>query len=267
MDDPYEILQIPKNASIDDIKKAYRKLALKYHPDKTGSTSDEFIKINMAYQILINSPPETRGFHDLFMAILKKIIASLAAKHVTPEETTKVKDLVLKIDVTLEDLYKKTIKKIAVKVLRKNKYEIIHLYLSLLDYQESYVYKDMGDEIDDTRGNIIIKLNILDHELIRLDRYVCKYDLYLEKQISLYKFVYGFEDEVNLFGEIIHVVHKGIDNKLLPKNIVKVIKNKGLPNNENLQGDLYIYYELSLNADFKLLKMQNFIKEYFNEVD
>ena len=33
MTDPYEVLDVPKNASIQDIKKSYRKLAKKYHPD------------------------------------------------------------------------------------------------------------------------------------------------------------------------------------------------------------------------------------------
>ena len=39
--DPYQILKVEKNASESDIKRAYRKLALKYHPDKGGSKEDE----------------------------------------------------------------------------------------------------------------------------------------------------------------------------------------------------------------------------------
>ena len=33
-DDPYKVLGVKRDASADDIRKAYRKLALKYHPDK-----------------------------------------------------------------------------------------------------------------------------------------------------------------------------------------------------------------------------------------
>ena len=51
MKDYYKILGVSKNASQDDIKKAYRKLAHKYHPDKGGS-GDMFKEVSEAYQIL-----------------------------------------------------------------------------------------------------------------------------------------------------------------------------------------------------------------------
>jgi uncharacterized membrane protein YkvA (DUF1232 family) len=41
-DDPYTILNVPKGASAEEIKKAYRELANKYHPDKVVHLGDEF---------------------------------------------------------------------------------------------------------------------------------------------------------------------------------------------------------------------------------
>lgn len=56
MSDYYKILGVPKGASKDEIKKAYRKLAHKYHPDKNEDmgNADKFKEINEAYQILSN---------------------------------------------------------------------------------------------------------------------------------------------------------------------------------------------------------------------
>lgn len=51
MNNPYEILGVDKSASADDIKKAYRKLASKNHPDKGGDTA-RFQEIQSAYDIL-----------------------------------------------------------------------------------------------------------------------------------------------------------------------------------------------------------------------
>ena len=52
----YDILNIEPNTDIDSIKKAYRKLSLKYHPDKNNNSSDMFNKITTAYEFLINNP-------------------------------------------------------------------------------------------------------------------------------------------------------------------------------------------------------------------
>lgn len=48
----YDTLGVEKSATSDDIKKAFRKLALKFHPDKTGGDEKKFKEINEAYQIL-----------------------------------------------------------------------------------------------------------------------------------------------------------------------------------------------------------------------
>lgn len=52
MKDYYEILGVARNATQDDIKKAYRKLAHKYHPDKTKGDDKKFKELNEAYEIL-----------------------------------------------------------------------------------------------------------------------------------------------------------------------------------------------------------------------
>ncbi len=62
--DYYKILGVEKGASEVDIKKAYRKLAHKYHPDKTGGDEAKFKEINEAYGIL--SDKNKRAQYDRF---------------------------------------------------------------------------------------------------------------------------------------------------------------------------------------------------------
>ncbi|MCX6762002.1 MAG: molecular chaperone DnaJ [Candidatus Moranbacteria bacterium] len=62
--DYYNILGVSKGASDDEIKKAYRKLAHKHHPDKTGGDEAKFKEINEAYQVL--SDKSKRSQYDQY---------------------------------------------------------------------------------------------------------------------------------------------------------------------------------------------------------
>lgn len=62
--DYYQILGVSRNASQEEIKQAFRKLAHQYHPDKQGGDSEKFKEINEAYQILGNE--QKRKQYDQF---------------------------------------------------------------------------------------------------------------------------------------------------------------------------------------------------------
>lgn len=67
--DPYKALGVDKNVSEAEIKKAYRKLALKYHPDKGGNKEDEkkFKEVTEAYEIL--GDKQKRAQYDQFGSV------------------------------------------------------------------------------------------------------------------------------------------------------------------------------------------------------
>ena len=62
--DYYEILGVGKSASADEIKKAYRRLAVQYHPDKQGGSEEKFKEVNEAYEVLKDT--EKRKRYDQF---------------------------------------------------------------------------------------------------------------------------------------------------------------------------------------------------------
>jgi molecular chaperone DnaJ len=68
--DYYEILGVSRDASDEEIKKAYRRLAHKYHPDKGSGNEERFKEVNEAYQIL--SDREKRAQYDQFGSVFEQ---------------------------------------------------------------------------------------------------------------------------------------------------------------------------------------------------
>lgn len=84
---PYLLLEVPHAATIEDIKKAYRKMAKKWHPDKNGGSKDaeeKFKQINAAYECLID--PGKRAALDANRLDQEKAEAAKKAKAETDRQ-------------------------------------------------------------------------------------------------------------------------------------------------------------------------------------
>lgn len=123
----YDILGVEPSASESELKKAYRKLALKYHPDKNPNEGERFKLISQAYEVL--SDPKKRelydeggeealsgaggggGFHnpmDIFDMFFGGNFRSGGSKE------RRVHDMIHQLPVTLEQLYRGATKKLKV---------------------------------------------------------------------------------------------------------------------------------------------------------
>lgn len=123
MRDYYEVLGVSRDASQDEIKKAYRKLARKLHPDYAGADSEEaFKELSVAYETL--SDPEKRQMYDIggpdalrgggagagapftgFSDIFEAVFASGfgASSRGPASRVRRGKDQQVSVDITLED--------------------------------------------------------------------------------------------------------------------------------------------------------------------
>ncbi len=81
MADPHAVLGVSKDASPEEIKKRYRKLALRYHPDRNPSAhaTEVFKRINEAYAALMKgavSASNERGVFDEWKSVVTEAIAA-----------------------------------------------------------------------------------------------------------------------------------------------------------------------------------------------
>jgi len=128
----YDILKVKPDASESELKKAYRKLAMKYHPDKNPDAGDKFKEISHVYEVL--SDPDKRKIYDEGgeqaikegggrggggggfsnpMDIFNMMFGGGMGGGMGGRQSNKTKPMVHKLGVTLEELYNGKLRKLA----------------------------------------------------------------------------------------------------------------------------------------------------------
>jgi curved DNA-binding protein CbpA len=171
----YDILEIKNNADSITIRKAYYRLAKKYHPDKNKNTKDKFQEINYAYHILINN--ESRKRYDKlnkkedinFIDYIKNIIS----KKISIDYLKKINIMIDNIinyksfdniintfdNMNIDEIFRFFMKdKITIQELNTNHMDSEVEYFN--SNQANYYYKLPIQYIEPNNNNINININI-----------------------------------------------------------------------------------------------------------
>ena len=241
MKDPYKILGVDRNADEADIKKAYRKLAKQYHPDKSTGNEDKFKEIADAYEAITD--PKRRGniggnpfgFTDEFFEDFIKSgsgggFSSMFNKRYGPNNN-KGGDVTTQIHILLEDAYYGCKRSIRIGTKTVN----VEIKPGVKPGQRMRL-KGLGQKgmTEEQNGDLILTILILDNPNFYLDQK----GLHTIKHISLYDALLGGKAEVNVFGKTItYTIPKCVKNGTMLR-----IKGKGFPNynNPDVLGDLIV---------------------------
>lgn len=160
----YDILNIEPNSDSDTIKKAYRRLSLKYHPDKNNDDSVMFNKITQAYEFLIQN-------HSSIIPNNNNNNSSSIEIYNPPPNDPNNEDIIINLNITFEDSYNGANVPINIKrsIFNHNifKYEEERIYIPLpksIDNNEIITINNKGNCINYKYSDIKIIIKLIEHE-------------------------------------------------------------------------------------------------------
>ncbi|KAF3854836.1 hypothetical protein F7725_022891 [Dissostichus mawsoni] len=225
----YELLGVNPEASQDELKKAYRKLALKYHPDKNPNEGEKFKLISQAYEVLSN--PEKRSLYD--QGGEQAIKEGGMGGGTSPmdmfnmffggggrmQRERRGKNVVHQLSVTLDEMYNGSTRKLG---LQKN---IICDSCEGMRDGQKITFTGEGDQEPGLEpGDVIIVLDQKDHPLFqRKDE-----DLIMKMDIKLAEALCGFKKTIQTLDDRTLVI-SALPGEVIKHNDIRCVQNEGMP--------------------------------------
>ena len=277
MKDYYKILNINENATNDEVKKSFRKLSMKYHPDKNNGDDVKFKEINEAYETLsdkderkiydfkrkrasnpfnganVNGMPEMpNGVNDMFNMFFNKNSPAFQNANVQifrngiPVNLNKPSPIILKVFITLEQSYQGCKLPVDIKRwivegnIKKTETETIYLDIPKgADNNEIIILRHQGNVISETnKGDVKIFINVKNNTIFKRKGL----DFIIDKKISLKEALCGFTFEIQHINKKKFKINNEKGNIVTP-NFKKIVPNLGM-NRENHTGNLIINFDI-----------------------
>ena len=239
-DEYFKILDINKTNDLSIIKRAYRALSLKYHPDKNGD-SNIFNNITNAYTILLNNIDNIELTNDNI--IDNSLISKECNKTNINDSINTVNNINITINLSYIQVYTGCC--IPVTITRNininntitNEIETIYIDIPKgTDNDEIIIIKNKGNIIDNKQSDIKLYIKLDNHDIFTRSGLDIIYNKTITLKESLIGFIYNFT----------HINNKTY--KIKSTNIIKdkhkeLITGLGFTRN-NYTGNLYIIYTI-----------------------
>jgi DnaJ-class molecular chaperone len=261
--DYYQILGVNKTASKEEVKKAYRKLAHQYHPDKQGGNEARFKEVNEAYSVLSNDKKRAQydqfgsGFQNFqgtggqggfggfdfsqyansaggFDIDLNDILGSIFGGGGRGwSRARKGQDIVVDLEIEFKESIIGTTKKILVDRKNGGRDEVLVNIPVGIDGGEMIRYTGKGEPIDQgVPGDLYVKIHVKKHPTLFKEGI----HLVTEQKIKITESILGTKKEIDIIdGTVTVKIPEGVRHGEILK-----VKNKGVPYTSGKSGDLLI---------------------------
>ena len=274
----YNILNVEENATNDEIKKSFRKLSMKYHPDKNSGDDQKFKEINEAYEVLgdkderktydfkrsgrgnnpfmrtnVNGMPEMPGgMNEMFNMFFNTQNSQFGNPNVqifrngVPVNMNRPVPIIKKIFITLEQSYNGYNYPLDIERwimegnIKKTEKETIYVDIPKgADTNEIIILKGQGNVINDTnKGDIKIFIHLTNNTRFKRNGL----DFVIDKIITLKEALCGFTFELEHLNKKKFKINNDKGNIIVP-NFKKIIPNLGMKR-KNHTGNLIINFTI-----------------------
>jgi len=259
--DYYSTLGVSQNATPDEIKKAYRKQAMKHHPDRNNGDDTKFKQVQSAYDVL--SDPQKRQMVDMgadpnqqhqgggynrgpfefhFGGGPEDIFQHFGFGFQQPNRQPKNKTFNVNVAITLEDVL--TGKDISAEISGPNgRPKMVNIKIPQgIEHGQSIRYEGMGDaSIPNARpGDLIVNVQILKNQIFQRQGD----DLIVEKRVSIWEALLGSKTPVNTLDK--KHLNITIPSGTQPDTVLSC-RGEGLPNvRSGRRGNLLIKIKVDI---------------------